>query len=153
MELQVVAHCLLNPHTRVKGIEQLDFRPEPPLIQLPCPEALYLGLDRWAVTRNQLEVPEFKRFCRSLIVHYADLIEMFASKGASIRIVGVAGSPSCGVLTTSVGYEGGRIRESPHEHVPGMGVFMEELTRELEWRGVAFEALESSKLSSESSSC
>lgn len=148
-----MAHCLLNPHTRVKGIEQLDFRPEPPLIQLPCPEALYLGLDRWAVTRNQLEVPEFKRFCRSLIVHYADLIEMFTSKGASIRIVGVAGSPSCGVLTTSVGYEGGRIRESPHEHVPGMGVFMEELTRELERRGVAFEALESGKLSSESSSC
>lgn len=148
-----MAHCLLNPHTRVKGIEQLDFRPEPPLIQLPCPEALYLGLDRWAVTRNQMEVPEFKRFCRSLIVHYADLIEMFASKGASIRIVGVAGSPSCGVLTTSVGYEGGRIRESSHEHVPGMGVFMEELTRELERRGVAFEALESSKLSSESSSC
>lgn len=148
-----MAHCLLNPHTRVKGIEQLDFRPEPPLIQLPCPEALYLGLDRWAVTRNQLEVSEFKRFCRSLIVHYADLIEMFTSKGASIRIVGVAGSPSCGVLTTSVGYEGGRIRESPHEHVPGMGVFMEELTRELERRGVAFDALESGKLSSESSSC
>ena len=76
----MVAHCLLNPHTRVKGLEPLDFRPEPPLIQLPCPEALYLGLDRWAVTRNQLEVPEFRRFCRSLIVHYADMIEMLASR-------------------------------------------------------------------------
>jgi predicted secreted protein len=143
MELSVVAHCLLNPHTRVKGLGTLDFRPEPPLIQLPCPEALYLGLDRWAVTRNQLDVPEFRRFCRSLIMQYADLIEMLASKGDSIGIVGVAGSPSCGVLTTSVGYKGGRVREAPHEHVPGMGVFMEELTRELEPRGVVFEALES----------
>jgi len=95
------------------------------------------------VTRNQLDVPEFRRFCRSLIVQYADLIEMLASKGNSIGIVGVAGSPSCGVLTTSVGYQGGRVRVAPHEHVPGMGVFMEELTRELERRGVAFEALES----------
>ena len=143
MQLQAVAHCLLNPHTRVKGLGPLDFKPEPPLIQLPCPEALYLGLDRWAVTRNQLDVSEFRRFCRSLIVQHADIIELLASKGNSIRIVGVAGSPSCGVLTTSVGYQGGRVREAPHEHVPGMGVFMEELTRELELRGVAFEALES----------
>ncbi|MGD0951792.1 MAG: hypothetical protein ABR985_05270 [Methanotrichaceae archaeon] len=75
MEIQVVAHCLLNPHTRVKGLGPLGFRPEPPLIQLPCPEALYLGLDRWVVTRNQLEVPEFRRFCGSLIVHYADIIQ------------------------------------------------------------------------------
>lgn len=138
-----VAHCLLNPLTRVRGLGPLDFRPEPPLVQLPCPEALFLGLDRWAVTRNQLEVPEFKRFCSSLIVQYADIIEQLASKGASLRIVGVAGSPSCGVLTTSIGYQGGRVRESPHEHVPGMGVFMEELTRELDQRGVAFECLES----------
>lgn len=143
MEIQVVAHCLLNPHTRVKGLGPLDFRTKPPMIQLPCPEALFLGLDRWAVTRNQLETPEFKRFCRSLIVHYADIIELLASKGASLRIVGIAGSPSCGVLTTSVGYRGGTVRESPHEHVPGMGVFMKELTRELEQRGVAFECLDS----------
>jgi predicted secreted protein len=143
MELRAVAHCLLNPYTRVKGLGPLNFRPEPPIIQLPCPEALYLGLDRWVVTKNQLEVPEFKRFCMSLIMHHADLIEMMASKGASIRIVGVAGSPSCGILTTSIGYQGGRIREASHEHVPGMGVFMKELTRELEQRGVAFECQES----------
>lgn len=143
MEIQAVAHCLLNPGTRVKGLGPLDFKPEPPLIQLPCPEALYLGLDRWAVTRNQLETLEFKRFCRSLTVHYADLIEMLASKGIDIRIVGVAGSPSCGVLTTSVGYQGGRVRESRHEHIPGIGVFMKELTRELEQRGVAFKCQES----------
>ena len=143
MEIQVVAHCLLNPHTRVKGLGPLGFRPEPPLIQLPCPEALYLGLDRWAVTRNQLEVPEFRRFCGSLIVRYADMIELLASKGASIKIVGVAGSPCCGVFTTSDGYQGGRVQESPDRHVTGMGVFMEELTRELERRGVAFECQES----------
>ena len=143
MELQAVAHCLLNPHTRVKGLGHLDFKPKPPLVQLPCPEALYLGLDRWAMTRNQLDVPEFRRFCSSLIVHYADIIELLASKGASTKIVGVAGSPSCGVLTTSDGYQGGKVQESHHRHVTGMGVFMEELTRELEKRRVTFECQES----------
>jgi predicted secreted protein len=112
------------------------------VIQLPCPEALYLGLDRWAVTRNQLDMPEFRRFCRSMIIHFADLLEMLAKKGASISIVGIAGSPSCGIITTSSGYSGGRVREAQHEHVPGRGVFMEELLAELERRGVGFDCEE-----------
>jgi predicted secreted protein len=141
-KITVLAHCLLNPSTRVKGLRPVEFRPEGPIIQLPCPEALYVGLDRWAVTRNQLDVPEFRRFCRSLIVHYADLLEMLARQGKRIKIVGLAGSPSCGVDTTSTGYAGGRVRESEHEHVSGKGVFMEELMAELERRGISFEAEE-----------
>ena len=105
-EITVLAHCLLNPSTRVKGLRPVQFRPEGPLIQLPCPEALYLGLDRWASTRNQLDVPEFRRFCRSLITQYADLLEMLARQGKRIKIVGLAGSPSCGVDTTSTGLRG-----------------------------------------------
>ena len=141
-EITVLAHCLLNPSTRVKGLRPVPFRPEGPLIQLPCPEALYLGLDRWASTRNQLDVPEFRRFCRSLIVHYADLLEMLARQGKRLKIVGVAGSPSCGVDTTSTGYAGGRVCESEHEHVTGKGIFMEEFMAELERRGISFGAEE-----------
>lgn len=141
-EITVVAHCVLNPCTRVKGLKPLHFEPSEPMIQLPCPEAIYLGLDRWAVTRDQLDVPEFRRFCRRLLEHYADLMEMFAKKGYSIRIIGAGGSPSCGINTTTIGYFGGRIRVMEHEHVPGMGVFMEVLTVELRKRGVSFEAEE-----------
>ena len=141
-EITVLAHCLLNPFARVKGLRPVEFRPEGPLIQLPCPEALYLGLDRWASTRNQLDVPEFRRFCRSLITQYADLLEMLARQGKRIKIVGLAGSPSCGIDTTSLGYTGGRVRECEHEHVPGQGIFMEELLAELERRGISFEAEE-----------
>ena len=141
-EILVVAHCLLNPFTRVRGLEPVSFRPEGPSVQLPCPEALYRGLDRWAVTRNQLEVPEFRRFCQSLITHYADLLEMMARQGAAITIVGIAGSPSCGVLTTSSGYTGGQVHEAEHVHVCGRGIFMEELLAELGRRSVAFHAEE-----------
>jgi len=141
-EVSVVAHCLLNPLTRVKGLESLAFSPAGPLVQLPCPEALYLGLERWAITQNQLDVPQFRRFCRSLIVQYADLLEMLTKEGARVRIVGVAGSPSCGMKTTSRGYEGGRVRECEHMHVPGQGIFMEELIGELERRGIIFDCEE-----------
>jgi predicted secreted protein len=144
-EITVAAHCLLNPLTRVKGLAPLPFQPEGPTVQLPCPEALYLGLERWAVTRNQLDVPQFRRFCRSLITEYVDLLEMLAHEGARLRIVGVAGSPSCGVETTSSGYTGGRVRECEHTHVSGRGVFMEELLAELERRGVAFQVEEVGK--------
>jgi len=141
-EVAVLAHCLLNPYTRVKGLRSFMFRPAGPVIQLPCPEALYLGLDRWAVTRNQLDVPEFRRFCRSLILHYADLMEMLVRQGTGIRIVGLAGSPSCGVDTTSHGYAGGRPAGCEHKHVPGQGIFMEELLAELGRRGISFRAEE-----------
>ena len=137
-EITVAAHCLLNPLTRVRGLAPLPFQPEGPVVQLPCPEALYLGLERWAVTRNQLDVPQFRRFCRSLIEQYVDLLQMLAREGARLRIVGVAGSPSCGVITTSSGYTGGRVQECEHTHVSGRGVFMEEFLAELERRGVPF---------------
>jgi len=95
-----------------------------------------MGLERWAVTKNQLDVPQFRRFCRTLIEPYADLMEMLAGQGARLQVVGVAKSPSCGVATTSNGYRGGRVAEQAHTHVAGRGVFMEELLAELERRGV-----------------
>lgn len=144
-EITVAAHCLLNPLTRVRGLSPVHFQPQGPTIQLPCPEALYLGLERWAVTKNQLDVPQFRRFCRALIVHYVDLLDMLAHEEAHLRIVGVAGSPSCGVETTSRGYIGGRVREVEHAHLAGQGVFMEELLAELERRNVPFQVEEVGK--------
>ncbi|NYT02802.1 MAG: hypothetical protein GKC10_08635 [Methanosarcinales archaeon] len=139
MELRLVAHCLLNPCSRVRGLEAPGPRPEGPLIQIPCPEALYLGLDRWAVTRNQLDLPEYRRFCRRILEHCLDMAEMHSRQGFPIVIVGVAKSPSCGVCSTTEGYRGGLVREQEHRHVPGRGVFMEELERELSRRGVPAE--------------
>ena len=144
-EITVAAHCLLNPLTRVRGLAPLPFQPEGPTVQLPCPEALYLGLERWAVTRNQLDVPQFRRVCRSLIENYVDLLQMLTHEGAVLRIVGLAGSPSCGVITTSSGYAGGLPGAAEHARVSGRGVFMEELLAELERRGVAFQVEEVGK--------
>jgi len=141
-EITIVSHCLLNPLTRVKSLAPVHFSPAGPVIQLPCPEALYMGLDRWTVTKNQMDVPQFRRFCQTLIAPYADLMEMLARQGARLHIVGVAKSPSCGVDTTSIGHIGGRVAEQSHAHMAGQGVFMEELLAEMKRRGVACRAEE-----------
>lgn len=141
-KIQVVAHCLLDPETRLAGLRPVAFAPEPPLIQLLCPEAGCLGLDRWAVTKNQIDIPSYRRYCREIFSHSADLIEQLAKKGREIEVVGVEGSPSCGISSTTSGYTGGKIRAQDHDHVPGMGVFMEEVAKELEKRGVHFRLVE-----------
>lgn len=136
--IYVIAHCLLNPLLRVKGLRQPVLSQKGPLIQLPCPEAIYLGLDRWAVTKNQLDIPEYRRFCREVLLPFLDTIEML-SRDHKIAVVGVAESPSCGVFKTTVGYEGGRIKASEHQVVPGMGIFMEELKSSIASRGIRAE--------------
>jgi predicted secreted protein len=141
-KIQVVAHCLLDPETRLPGLRPVFFSPEPPLIQLLCPEAGHLGINRWAVTKNQIDIPTYRRYCREIFRHHADLIEQFAKKGYEIEVVGVEGSPSCGVDSTTLGYTGGKIRHQDHDHVPGMGVFMEVVAEELKRRGVSFRLVE-----------
>ncbi len=140
--VQVVAHCLVDPLARLKGLRPVAFTPEGPVIQLLCPEAGGLGLDRWAVTKNQIDIPSYRRYCREIFGHHADLIEQFAKKGYEIEVVGVEGSPSCGVRSTTSGYTGGKIRHQDHDHVAGMGVFMEEVAKELDRRGVTFKLAE-----------
>ena len=70
---------------------------------------------------------------------------MLTRQDASLRIVGVAGSPSCDVATTSSGYSGGQVRECEHARVAERGVFMEELLAELERRGAPFQIEEVGK--------
>lgn len=140
--IRVVAHCLMNPETRLPGLRHVAFSPKAPLIQLLCPEAGCLGLDRWAVTKNQIDLPSYRRYCREIFLHHADLIEQFSKKGYEIEIVGVEGSPSCGVKSTTSGYTGGKIRPQDHSHVSGMGVFMEEVALELRRRAISFQLVE-----------
>ena len=142
-EIYVMAHCLLNPAVRLKGLK-------PPersslgdnIIQLPCPESIYMGPKRWEVTKEQLDIPNYRRFCRQIFQPAADTIEMLYHSGHPITLVGIPGSPSCGALTTSTGMEGGRLHETGHTHIQGSGIFFEEINRELEERCIEFNSME-----------
>ncbi|MDI6888209.1 MAG: hypothetical protein QMC78_00730 [Methanocellales archaeon] len=134
MKTLVVAHCLLNPTVRIG--EGAKLKVSGPVIQLPCPETIYLGLSRWEVTKNQLDIPEYREFCRKLFKPYADMIQQLVERGADVELIGVAKSPSCGAELTSTGYPGGKIAIHKHEHVSGKGIFFEEIEAELNRRGI-----------------
>lgn len=154
VQIIVVAHCYLNPTVRLKGHVKRGLAGAPTesehmgrlpgiggenLIQLPCPEAIYFGVHRWELTKNQLDFSAYRRFCRKIFEPYADILGALAREGAEIKILGVAKSPSCAAETTTIGYPGGRVKETTHEHIKAMGVFFEEIKSELEKRGIKAE--------------
>jgi predicted secreted protein len=146
-EVTVVGHCLLNPLARIKGAKPLlpvDIKGKN-VIQLPCPEAMFFGMRRREITKDQLDHPAYRRFCRELFTPFADLLEDLATNGFKIKIIGVPKSPSCGVEITSVGGEPGKVKEFCHCHAPGPGMFMEKIIKELKKRNVKFEIEDAGK--------
>lgn len=155
----VVANCLLNVNAKVPfygfypGANRAVLDPllddGVGLLQLPCPETSYLGLRRWGVTREQLDTQSYREHCERIL--RAPLLEMLAYRDAGyelLRVLGVNGSPSCGVERTCEGYLGGEIPrdlESLERQagrvslVPGKGVFMSVLSDLLSRHGLTVE--------------
>jgi len=138
-----VAHCILNQTTRwfwnscsgawTEGFI-LDFLEKLKpigigLYQLPCPEFNLLGNPRKPMTRDEYETfPGFVNHCR--ILAEAVIRELKAFKELSIEprleilaIIGIEGSPSCGVEFTSHRISDASVR------VAGRGIFMELLEK------------------------
>jgi predicted secreted protein len=145
--IAVVAHCHLDVNTKVHGladyagarrdlIERL-LASDVGLIQLPCPEATFLGMSRWGMTYEQYDTPAYRRHCRDILRPTVDTLAALTGDGCDVvAVYGVEGSPSCGVTETCRGYiAGGEIegmasgdREIPRaQRTAGAGVFFEEL--------------------------
>ncbi|MDI6712873.1 MAG: hypothetical protein QMD96_06510 [Anaerosomatales bacterium] len=150
----LVAHCLLDPLAKVRGITNSDDGVQTvaaligegvALVQLPCPEITYLGARRWGMTYEQYDVPAFRKHCRDLLQPIVDTVAALIDGGAVIdRLVGIDGSPSCGVSKTCRGYSGGEpeavygaTETAQHAQISaGPGVFVEVLLDMLRERGV-----------------
>lgn len=144
-KVAVVAHCLLNVNTKVHGLARYDavhpvalrlIAEGAGLVQLPCPEEAHLGMNRWGMTRDQYDVPAYRRLCRGLARRVAEMVASLAADGCDILGVwGVDGSPSCGVNRSCEGYPGGEVgtlASAPTAtDAPGPGVFMDEVRRAL----------------------
>jgi predicted secreted protein len=147
----LVAHCLLNQNAKIDRCAH--FGGAVPdilaplasagigLIQLPCPEMLVLGLDRGAhpmrpATIEQedtrvataMQDAESIQACRELAIQYVDQVAQYQRHGFTVLgIVGVNGSPTCGVETNWAN------DEEPF----GPGVFMRELSSMLAENGIS----------------
>ncbi len=161
-KIAVVCHCMLNPASKVLCRDEQESRHETymrnaalhdlhdrevGLLQLPCPEFTLYGPLRWGVVREQADNVFFRAHCRRILepvveqlCEYAAHPELFEVLG----IVGIDGSPSCGVSKTCSGDWFGELfagsneqrKLSPAKEAECSGVFMEELIGLLNQRGL-----------------
>ena len=131
-KLIFVAHCVLNQNARIKkcaywrtGMKPvMQFLEEHDIavVQMPCPELILLGLDRKGQIYKQLADPQIRKGLREMARNVCYQISQYREHGFRVLgIIGIDGSPSCGVTKTWDGYER-----------PGTGMFMIELKNELE---------------------
>lgn len=160
-----VAHCLFNNAAKVarsdtvKRVSENDARiaflhraldAGVQLVQLPCPEFTLYGPSRWGHSRDQFDNPFFRSHCRQILAPFVQQMEAYlhpaeAEKFRVLGIVGVEGSPSCGVACTCAGAWGGEF--SGNADLPAMlatihrkdgpGVMVEELARLLSESGIS----------------
>ena len=144
-KIVVLAHCLLNVNAKVQGLALYEgahekilipyIRAGTGIIQLPCPETSFIGLQRWGMSKNQYDTINYRNHCRIILVPIVEQLQEYSKNEYEIEaIVGVDGSPSCGVHFHSAGYTGGMVDQAEQQkkllhEVEGKGVFMEELTR------------------------
>ncbi|MCA1985516.1 MAG: hypothetical protein LDL27_03460 [Desulfovibrio sp.] len=151
----VVCHCLLNTNAKVAplatapgallGVLEPFLRDGVGLMQLPCPETAYLGCNRWGMTREQYDHPAYRRACAGMVQPVVDQLQALVRDGCTVlAVLGVDGSPSCGVFQTCEGYGGGEIADpqiraqAAHAArlVPGRGVFLDVLHAMLAEAGI-----------------
>ncbi len=148
-----VSHCILNVASKVVMYNQEDMDKEEALrkdflnkainndvqiIQLPCPEFTLYGAKRWGHVSNQFDNVFFRNHCRKILEPIIEQIHEYLDNPAMFKllgIVGIDGSPSCGVDYTCFGNWFGSFedREDLNETLTsckfdkGNGVFIEVL--------------------------
>jgi len=122
MKVVFVANCLLNQFMRARGVKNvykvgdrekaiveplLDLfkKYDVAIEQLPCIEVLYEGLIRKAGGQNRYNTVMFRDLCTFHAKQIVKLIKEYLKAGIKVCcIIGVDGSPTCGVTLTSLGF-------------------------------------------------
>ncbi len=156
------AHCVLNTAAKVVMYNEAEMAAEEALrgkflqkaladgiqiIQLPCPEFVLYGSRRWGHVSDQFDTPYFRKECRRMLTEIVlQLKEYLANSGRFevIGIVGIDGSPSCGVDYTCKGEWGGNLGDrndlpeviASARLVEGSGIMMQELRDMLQEEGI-----------------
>ena len=80
------------------------------IIQLPCAEQHCFGIKRWGQVKEQMNFPAFRNHCRILLQPIVPQVQDFYENGYEITaVIGLNGSPACGVQQTCTGNWGGEI--------------------------------------------
>nr|WP_092071533.1 CD3072 family TudS-related putative desulfidase [Dendrosporobacter quercicolus]NSL49326.1 DUF523 domain-containing protein [Dendrosporobacter quercicolus DSM 1736]SDM27404.1 Predicted secreted protein [Dendrosporobacter quercicolus] len=138
-----VANCLLNANNKVREFARYSGMFSEVIrildhfglgvMQLPCPETLYMGNQRWWNSRNLYDNTGYRRFCRQLASQTTDYLENYEKVDYDVvAILTCDGSPTCGSTMSSYCEDwGGRPKEVPRTLVDQPGIYMEELKKEI----------------------
>ena len=140
----LLSHCLLNVNAKVYKLANYEGCFETlilPLmkdgygfIQLPCPELITCGVNRWGQVKEQYETEFFKEQYKSLLKSIIYQLLDYKNNGYTISgCIGIDGSPNCGITKTTRGKWGGEIDDtfnleetlSSTRSVNEKGVYME----------------------------
>jgi predicted secreted protein len=156
----ILTHCILNVNSKVEGLATYSgamkslvtdyINKDYGIIQLPCPETTFCGLQRWGMSQNQYDHPNYRRHCGEILIPVVDQIQLYKKSGYAIEeIVCVNGSPSCGLDFTFFGFKGGLVNTDATnpdvvKKIRKKGIFIDELDKILKERRlkVKFKAID-----------
>lgn len=146
----LLSHCLLNANSKVEGLAEYQGALKDivkqiidegiGIMQLPCPELTSCGIKRWGMTKEQYDTPFYREHCRTIFKPILQQLQNYTANGYEvIGIVGIDGSPSCGVNLTCSGNWGGELSGNPRAQeiidavklVEGSGIFIEQAVKAL----------------------
>lgn len=139
-KVAVIANCLINQNAKVYEFAFLPAMVDPlvdilrqheyGLLQLPCPELTYIGVARWWAVREQYDNPAYRRHAARILEPIVGQVDEYVKHGHKVVVVGLDGSPSCGVhLSGSSEQWGGRpeMPEAEYPVISARGVYIDEL--------------------------
>lgn len=160
--LLILSHCILNNAAKVEQDEseleeEYHIRDELmkrigehkiQMLQLPCPEFMMYGSQRWGHVKEQFEHPYYLEQCKRLLDPVMLQLEEYHRHPESFQVLGVVsveGSPNCGYHLTCSGKWKGEIGtdcakiaavQETLQMVPEAGVYMQLLEEELQKRNL-----------------
>lgn len=154
-EIFVVCHCILNCDAKIdklsnfKGIKNISkqlIEEGYGIIQLPCPEMIMYGINRWPQSKEQFDNIFFRKQCRSILGPYVMQLRNYMKNNYYIKgIIGIEGSSNCGYKkTNSSKHWHGKLKQCNYilekinslELINEKGVFIEELEKLLDEHGI-----------------
>lgn len=158
-----ISHCFLNDGAKLKHQDMqsrtdernmkrhflkqmLDHDIE--LIQLACPEFILYGTNRWGHASSQFDTPFFRKEAAKLLEPFLLQLEEYAAypdRFEILGVIGIDGSPSCGVNFTYDGDWGGEFSGNPNlnatlatlKQEAKPGIFMEVFQQLLKEKGLS----------------
>ena len=148
-KIVVVSHCILNVHSLEDGLAiypgleeevvTLLVKKGVGIFQIPCPEMEVFSIFRKPLPKEPYESPKIREKYRELAERMVKRLLGFREKGYEIAaVLGAEASPTCGISLVGRWKDPSKKGKFPDDvvFVKGMGVFMEELKRISEEKGI-----------------